>query len=146
MHSQNDIGGTWVGSVKCFLFLERICFYASFQHQTHLLYCTVSFSFHFVVCFWMCYFCLWIFLPPCLPAVFRMFNVSVIQVGSDWYGFVSRNRRTLCFPTAAPGVTEIDTSFNTWRKYVIGRDIFYSPELYITGDLVRELWSVSLCG
>lgn len=31
---------------------------------------------------------LWTLLPLCPPAAFRMFNVSVIQVGSDWYGIV----------------------------------------------------------
>lgn len=45
----------------------------------------------------------------------------------------------LCFPTTVPGVTEIDKSFDTCRKYVIGRDIFYSPELYITHDLGQVL-------
>lgn len=52
-----------------------------------VLYRATYFPFFFVV-FGCIFFSLWTLLPLCPPAAFRMFNVSVIQVGSDWYGIV----------------------------------------------------------
>lgn len=88
-----------------------------------------------------------------LDAMLLCLNISFcssLHMSFRWgvagVGIVFQKQRTLCFPSVAPGVTEIDMPFDTWWKYVIGRDVFYSPELYITRNLGRVLWSVSLCG
>lgn len=55
-------------------------------------------------------------------------------------------------PTVAWGVTEIDMSFDTCRRYVIGRDIFYSPAFNHThthswpGRLISSFYGVKGMG